>query len=345
MLAFIYKLAGHSYLAVWIIQAIIGSASCLLIYFLARQAFDEKVARLSALISALCFNLIIYSAMLLTETLYIFLVLACFVFLFKAFGRQMNAGYLAIAGIFAGLSALTRPVIMIFFVFFLLWALSQKSMRKGVLFFAFFLSLVISPWIIRNYFLYHRLVPIAASYGENFLLGNNPQADGEYSIDVYDPNQAYLEFSRTAFIKGLKFIVNNPVRSFALAVKKMSVFWSFIRIEAWWPYMHGFDRILSSILSFLFTVFIISFGILGAVFSFREKNVYRFWMMAFILLCPLSLVPFYVTVRYRLPVYPFMIILTAYTVTILPKIKMAVNGKGRMIMPLKISLALIALLF
>ena len=40
-----------------------------------------------------------------------------------------------------------------------------------------------------------------------------------------------------------------------------------------------------------------------------------------------------------------MIILTAYTVTILPKIKMAVNGKGRMIMLLKISLALIALLF
>ena len=37
--------------------------------------------------------------------------------------------------------------------------------------------------------------------------------------------------------------------------------------------MHGFDRIpVLSILSFLFTVFIISFGILGAVFSFREKK-------------------------------------------------------------------------
>ena len=46
----VYFIFGHSYLAVRIMQAIIGALTCLLIYWLGKEIFDEGVGRVVSLI-------------------------------------------------------------------------------------------------------------------------------------------------------------------------------------------------------------------------------------------------------------------------------------------------------
>lgn len=345
ILALIYKVLGHHYSWVWVFQAIVGSATCVLIYLLGKKTFGLRVAYFCAIIAAFCFDLIIYTAMLFTETTYIFLVLVTFFYFFQALEQKENKKYL-LAGTFAGLSALTRPIIIIFFAFLIILGLTKKEIRKGALFFALCLFLVISPWIVRNYLIYHQFIPITAG-GENFWIGNNPQANGECRItdEMRNLKLSHLASNLEGYKKGFRFIAQRPGKFFWLAVKKLSLFWSFIRIEAWWPHMQGLGRILSIALLFFSAVFILTFGTLGIVFSFREKNIYRFWLRAFIFLCPLSLIPFFVEARYRLPIYPFMIIFASYGLTLLPEIKSAIKLKEeKTLMYIKISLVLITIL-
>ena len=75
-LAGIYKVFGHSYTLVYLLQTLLFSLTCLFVYFSARNIFDEKIARYSALFTALCPTLANYSTYILTETLFTFLL--CF---------------------------------------------------------------------------------------------------------------------------------------------------------------------------------------------------------------------------------------------------------------------------
>ena len=84
-LAGIYKIFGHSYPAVWIIQAFLHAASAYLVYLICLLAFadsenngfgklttSKKIGLWAAAILGLYPDLIEISAMLMTETLYLF---------------------------------------------------------------------------------------------------------------------------------------------------------------------------------------------------------------------------------------------------------------------------------
>lgn len=357
VVSLIYMVFGHNHSAVLILQAIIGAISCVLIYLIAKQAFNRNVAVISSLLATFCINFIIYSAMFLTETLYISLFLLSFFYLFRAIYWLKKLNYI-IAGIFAGLAALTRPIIMIFYIFFFIWGLKKKFL-KGTLFFIISLCMVISTWIIRNYLVYNRFIPITATGGEIFWYGNHPKATGEYvmpdEIIEHRGTDEYILYQETSFLEwdskgykeGTKFIIQNPTKFFLLAIKKMSLFWSIIRSDGWWPHIKGtFDKIVSVSLTIIFAAFIFTFGIVGMVFSLRDKDsTFKFLLHSFIIVCPLSLIPFFVETRYRLPIYPFMIIFASYGLTLLPVIKSAIKSKEeKTLRYLKISAILIAIL-
>lgn len=327
LLAGIYKVFGHSYPAVWIFQALLSAGACILIYLIGRMVFNQRIAYLSAIISVFCFNFVLYSSMLLTETLYIFLLLLTFFYLFRAFSSSSLRKYI-LAGLFAGLTTLTNPVVIIFFAFFFLWGLRKGFLRQASVF-LISLTIVILPWIVRNYQIYHRFIFIRACAGENFWLGNHPGANGEQGDEKTMPaelknnplNLSPLELDSKGYREGLKFIKQNPVRFIALMLKKTSLFWSPLRTDGWWPHLEGFASWLAIIFSFLFSVFILFFGALGIVFSFKHSDIYKFWLRAFIFICWLSLIPFIVEPRYRLPIYPFLIIFTGYALNLMPEIK------------------------
>jgi len=125
-----------------------------------RRKRIERIARLAAWIVAVYPLLLVYPLGLGTENPFFVLLLASFLFLLLSL-EQPTAPRLLLSGLFLALTALTRSVILPFALaaFGLIFFLHGKRTLLGVLSFA----LVITPWIVRNSLLHHKLTGIETS--------------------------------------------------------------------------------------------------------------------------------------------------------------------------------------
>src|SRR5215472_1675191 len=154
-------------LVVLLAQAVLGAATVALVYFIARDQFDRRVAMMASIGMALAPMTGRFTAVILSESLFTFL-LTLGVFLW---GRKRSVS----AGVVFGLAALTRVTMLPFVVLLPLltilrpWRIQCRSYLTIML-----LSLAISSiWIVRNAIVFDRFIPIAASgYGTNLLLGS-----------------------------------------------------------------------------------------------------------------------------------------------------------------------------
>ncbi len=126
--------------------------------------------------------LLVYPLGLGTENPFFVLLLAAFLFLLQSI-QQPSASRLLLSGLFLGLTALTRSVILPFAVaaFGLLFFLHRK--RALIFILSFFL--VITPWVVRNSMLHHKLTGIETSMGYNLYLGYHPRGNGSF---VFGPS-------------------------------------------------------------------------------------------------------------------------------------------------------------
>ncbi len=164
------------------------------------------------------------------------------------------------------------------------------------------------------------------------------------SISCELVGQEYLKFNKSGYLRGAEFIVQHPFRTLFLDLRKASLFFSLLRTDAWWQHIKGIDRIFSFILSLLFNLLIFGLGITGIVFSYLKVSKYISWMRKFIFISILSLIPFIVEARYRLTVYPFMIIFASYALALIPKIRSAFISQDKQIIRLTYLSALLFIL-
>ena len=75
-LALIYTIFGHSYLAAGIVQLLMGSLSCLLIYWLGKKTFNPLVGKIAGVLAAAYGTFIYFEGELLIPVLILFLDLA-----------------------------------------------------------------------------------------------------------------------------------------------------------------------------------------------------------------------------------------------------------------------------
>ena len=132
----IYRLFGDSYLTVRIIQALVGTASVFLIYLLGRNIFSGKVGLIASFITAFYPFFIFFTGLLLTETLFIFLLLSLIYLLHRMMAiRKIN--YAIGSGLIAGLCILIKPLIAYFLPFALLIFLIVSRNKRGIIGYGF----------------------------------------------------------------------------------------------------------------------------------------------------------------------------------------------------------------
>ena len=184
-LAVIYTIFGHSYLAVKIIQSILSAITCLIIYFLTKEAIDDKTAKIAFVFMALYPVLIGYNSTILSETLYT-LLLAVFMLFFVLWIKRSNITLAVNAGIFLGLATLTRPVTMLypFLILPLIFYKKFISLKSWLVFFIMFLA-VLLPWSARNYTLFGIIEPCATGPGLGLFISGN-MASGMPSQEIND---------------------------------------------------------------------------------------------------------------------------------------------------------------
>jgi len=339
-LAIIYLICGQSHLSVVITQAIIDSLSCILIYYIASQLFNKRVGIIACFTYACYAIAIFYTGILLAPTVVIFFTLLFIASLLMAEVKRKIILFF-ISGLIFGLAVLARPNIIIFLFFLPLWFFSVIKSRLGVnksiqgfLLVLVGFSTVMSPIIIRNYSIEKRLSPFPVQGGINFYIGNNPKATGcfmsPYGVSISPIDQVKnsisqaeeesgkkltpSQASRYWFFRGLQFIKDSPLSAFSLYIKKFALFWrkEEISLNIDYYFTKSFVPILR--LPFISFGFIAPLAILGIILSLkRRRNVLLIILLIFSHM--VSVITFFVSARYRLPVAPLLIIFSSYALS------------------------------
>ena len=228
---------GDSPLPMLLLQIALSAATAILLFELGRRRFDERVALVMAAVWLLYPTAIIFSAMLFTETLFVFL----WVLALLLFDRLDEGGYrpldAAVLGVVSGLAMLTRAVGVVVAVSLIIYIALIRFERpprvrlRAALILGAACLLTVLPWMVRNYSAVGRFA-LNTNGGINMYIGNNPRANGSYLFDeeherLLPPAEAgETARDRAAAGLALTFMREHPREALRLWGRKFAYFWA-----------------------------------------------------------------------------------------------------------------------
>ena len=338
-LATIYKVFGHGFLLPRLIQAALGAFSCVLLFLIGRRIFSRTVSVVAAFVAAGYWVLIYFDGELLIPSLVVFLDLLL-IWLLLGLDRKPQSPGFVLAGMVLGASAIARPNILLFAPVIALWLLvrHRHQLRQAIGYvslLAIGCFMLILPVTIRNYAAGNDFVLISSQAGVNFYIGNNPDSDGSTAIvpgthgGWWEGHHQTIEraelaagralkpseVSRYYFAESLKFMVNEPGSYLSLLWLKTRLFWTRWEISNNKGIYFWAERFapITRRLPLGFAV-IGPLGALGLLLCIR-RGAATFPLWGFVLVYMATVVAFFCTSRYRVPVLPPLILLATYAVT------------------------------
>lgn len=330
----------------------LGVATAGLAYELGRRLFTPAVGLLTALWLAVFPNLIYHTATFLTETLFNFLMMAALVVLLSASWRDRRLGRerLLLFGVLLGLSALVRPISLLFLPLLLIvWLIAGFGWRRTFGYSAVVLVAtfaVIAPWSIRNAVVANAPVIISANVGDNLCMGHYPGAQGHFALpDHCFGDEGYEGLGRAEYEvrrnndnirKAFEFALENPRREVTLIFKKARWLWDNDHDGLWAVESYGDDPFISPALRtglghLADTFFVITavVGGLGLVAFVRLPWEPRrlFFLLALLGLANVPLI-FFGDARFHVPVLPLLALSAAALVVSLGAIPRLVASRA-----------------
>jgi Dolichyl-phosphate-mannose-protein mannosyltransferase len=177
------------------------------------------------------------------------------------------------------------------------------------------------PWIVRNYAVFHRFIPLRSNLAFELYIGNNENYDERRRslppVITYEREVLrYLRIGETAFMdeekrKALAFIASHPRVELELFVKRFVDFW----MGTATPFRTFLESDSPLIRGILLGNFLSSVGALvGVVVLFLRRNMYAFPLAAFPAVLPFLYYLTHTSLRYRHPIDPIVLLLTAIAV-------------------------------
>lgn len=153
-LSLIYRIFGESFSIVMMIQILIFAITIILTYKLIIFFTNSRIAFYSSLFTAICPPLANLSSSLMSETLFIFLLMA-FAYIFSITISHQRKHLLVYCGILLGILSLCKTIMLYFFPFLvgsLLLFRDRKKIVIQILLVSVPFILVVVPWLARNYY-------------------------------------------------------------------------------------------------------------------------------------------------------------------------------------------------
>lgn len=314
------------------VQLLLDAVSAGLLANYATKMFDYKVGIVSGFMYAFCGPIIFYNGLPLAESLSIFIVLLGVNFLYQAFSSG-HKGYTFWAGVFFGLACLGRPNILItilaiglIFVCQTIWV-NRGRLPLLIIFFTG-VFIVFIPFILHNRVVSHRFSPFSLSGGLVFYIGNHHGANGlpvkiegirmltfwcvldaaEVASRETGREMTLVESDAYWYKKGFDFYQKHPWEALLLNIRKILLTINANEIN--FNVNYDFDRRFSAAIKYLAipSGVIFALGLLGFIFS-SNNNLHTLTLKTIIVSLSLSIIIFYVTSRYRMILFPFLIIL------------------------------------
>jgi len=308
-LAGVFLLGGKTQQAVFFVQAALAAVAAAAFYLGATRVLDKFGSLVAGVLFAVFPSILLFTKQILTEAIYIpvwVFLLACLLYLKE---KPKVKGLLLGAGLFLGLLALVRREAILpggIMAIVLLWLgapYQWKNLLQHSAVIFVVAGLAILPWLVRNYQLLGEPV-LSSSGGVNFMVGNNPLADGGYSPPPPDWQAQFqglteLERDQKAWELSLQWVQEKPGDFFNLLPKKI--------FSLWGP-AHNFVLDLADI-------GLVLLCLPGLLRILQRKE--HWGLIAFIFLIPVLTTTLVGLVfvglwRYRLLVYPGLIMLAGY---------------------------------
>ncbi len=329
LLGAFYAVAGPNVLAAKLVQALMGTAGLGLVYLLGLRLFDSRATGLwAASLMAVTPIFPFYEGFFLRVTLVTFLNLA-FLWSLAAFNENRPLAGAALSGALLGLAALARAnmLVMLPVGVVWLWCKSPKPGLKGKAPAVFVLAtlLMISPAAVHNRLSGGTWAPVSTNAEENWKIGNSYDSTGGFCypqkelIPVFSKDFLRLQLSKLGILLSDYEEPNNL---------------NF--------YLHRRDSRLLR-LPLLSWGFFLAFGLAGFFLSWSRRRQ-LFPLYGYLVLYGLSIAAFFVTSRFRVPLWPVMILFSGYafsSVVSAVQRKKALYAALTLAVPLLITFALV----
>ncbi len=319
-LAGIYEVFDNRYEAVWIVQAILHALSALLLFVICCRLFSangETVGLITAGIFGLHPDLIEISAMLMTETVYLFLIILAVYIFVRSFEKSKSLILAAFLGLTIGFAILTRLPVALFIPVIIWMYAKSKSYRSAAVFLGAMI-VILAPWTIRNYLIFHQFIPTTLIGSYNVWIGNRLGTDGGQIAGGFNPVTAYTDIYGFFGLKAKanaefwSFISGHPFLFIKLCAIRVVRYFSLIRPMGFWFYQTGSKQLIFVGSSFIAIAVLFISGFSGMLIAMRERRAVFYYLSTFAAIAPLVLIPTVVQSRYRFQIYPFLSIFGGY---------------------------------
>jgi 4-amino-4-deoxy-L-arabinose transferase-like glycosyltransferase len=315
-LAALYSLFGPTVHAVRLAQAALGALAVAGTFVLGRQLVRPAVGIVAGAISAVYPFFIYYSGQVLTETLFMALVVWLFVAGFWAVERRTVLSFL-LFGAIAGLAALCRAEIFLFGPLFALWCawrsskLPWRRLRLAAVAGGAMLAVML-PWGLRNEATHGQLILTTTKLGYNLYKYYHPTMSADQTVRAvpFPDFGERTEPQREALLRqeGQRFMAENPGRTLWFMAHKLVLLFKLTPSNE-----VNRQYALVSLLSYGLLLPFMAWGFyLGARRGGRFVPV-----LAYILFSVATKVAVFAGIRLRMQIEPFLILLAAHALVTL----------------------------
>ncbi len=330
LLAGVFKIWGvysyRSLMAIVTIDAIFSALTCIPIFYIGKRLAGTVVGACAGWYWVIYPNAILITLKWIWDSTLATLAAALILWATLAivdskrakdwigYGLLWGAGLMVNAAIFA-----LAPFLFAWLAFRLRKQNPGRSWLKLPALSIILMGVVCVPWTVRNYIVFHQVIPFRSNLGLELWLGNNDQVPDTWSPDLHPNDYAperdkyvrlgELEYMRQKQSDAIQFMKSHPQDTMRFFWRRFADNW----MGTWEPIQDGWSKMSLQNRSFLIANISLSLlSLLGVLLMYREKNQYAFPLATFPLIYPIIYYVTHSSPRYRHPIDPALVVLAIF---------------------------------
>ena len=328
LVAAAFKLFGAFTIAAFFtlvfLNILFSTAVCVPVFFIGKRAAGITVGATAAWLWALFPNAIMVPFEWIWDTSLSALLAALLLWATLELSERRRLRDWCGYGLLWGFALMTNPSLGSLLPFLFAWAAYRSRRQPGSVPLwrpALALGLAIlccAPWTIRNYAVFHRFVPLRSNFPLELYIGNNENYDERHvrfpgPITKERELLRYFRMGEMPFMdeemrKARNFIVAHPRMEAVLFAERFIAFWTGLP--------HPIDNFLNTdsllVRGLMLCAAFSAFGaLLGIIALVRRHSPYTIPLAAFPLIFPFLYYVTHTSLRYRHPIDPIVLLLTA----------------------------------
>jgi Dolichyl-phosphate-mannose-protein mannosyltransferase len=318
----------HAFYAAAALNIIFSAATCVPIYFAGRRIARVGTASVAAWLWAVFPNAIVIPFQWIWDTSLTALLAAAILWATLALAESRRMRDWCAYGFLWGFTLLTNPALGLALPFLLGWVVyrerrdvrgsgaSGRFARPATALGVAILCCV--PWTVRNYAQFHRFIPLRSNFPFELWIGNNEVFDDRSPnvnarVTRYGEARRYGQLGETAFMKEKWRLASEFMRTHMRLEVRLTR-WRFMSfwVGSFRP-VEDFENADSAWIRGIFAVNLLTAigGAIGIFMLWRKRSAYGFPAAVFVVVVPLVYYVTHASLRYRHPIDPILLMLTA----------------------------------